>query len=125
MAVHHHAARRGAAAAGGQTGRGGAVHGDGASGRRRARGRLVLLQQHAGGRRDDAARRVGRREAVDGERRRATGHQGQLRRRERVLVQATFREPKKESIEISYLVRSVESDDRWGRIHRVWTRGRV
>lgn len=80
-AVHHHAAARGAA---GQARR--AVDGDSTS--RRRRRRLVLLQENAG-RGHDAVGRVGRGEAVDGERRRAAGHQGQLGR-ERVLVEATL-----------------------------------
>lgn len=83
-AVHHHAAARTAA---GQAG--GPVDGDGTSRRRRRpRRRLVLLQKDPG-RGHDAVGRVGRREAVDGERRRAAGHQGQLGR-EGVLVEATL-----------------------------------
>lgn len=84
-AVNQHAAGR--AAGVGQARRVARVDGDVAS--RRAYRRLVLLQKNAR-RRRDAVGRVGRREAVDGQRRRAAGHQGQLGR-ERVLMKAAFR----------------------------------
>lgn len=67
--VHHHAAGR--AAGVGQTGR--TIHADGTSCRCRAYWRLIFLQEYTR-RRRNAVGRVGRREAVDGQRWCAAGY---------------------------------------------------